>query len=187
VDELHGSKIYSKLDLRLGYHQIRVKPEDFPKTGYYEFLVMPFGLTNAPSTFQSLMNDIFRPFLRKCILVFLMIFCYTTRILKEHLMHLKVTLEVLRQHQLYAKRRKWRFGCFEIHYLGHLISAEGVEADDIKLKAMVEWPFPKNLKALRGFLGLTGYYRKFVKGYGTIATALTNMLKKNAFSLEWRV
>lgn len=106
MDELHGSKIYSKLDLRLGYHQIRVKPEDFPKTGYYEFLVMPFGLTNAPSTFQSLMNDIFRPFLRKCILVFLMIFCYTTRILKEHLMHLKVTLEVLRQHQLYAKRRK---------------------------------------------------------------------------------
>uniref|UniRef100_A0A2N9I1L0 Reverse transcriptase n=1 Tax=Fagus sylvatica TaxID=28930 RepID=A0A2N9I1L0_FAGSY len=131
LDELHGARYFSKLDLRSGYHQIRMYPEDIPKTafrthqGHYEFLVMPFGLTNAPSTFQSLMNEIFKQHLR-------------------------------------------------------------VAVDPEKVCAMVEWPKPKTLKALRGFLGLTGYYRKFIQGYGKIAGPLTSMLKKDSFiwSLE---
>jgi hypothetical protein len=101
--------------------------------------------------------------------------------MQAHSQHLKLTLEVLRAHQLFAKRSKCKFGCSEIDYLGHLISAEGVKADGKKLVVMAEWPRPQSLKALRGFLGLTGYYRKFVKGYGSIAAPLTDLLKKNAF------
>jgi hypothetical protein len=101
--------------------------------------------------------------------------------IQDHLRHLKITLEVLRVHQLFAKKSKCRFGCYEIEYLGHLISTEGVKADGKKLSAMVEWPKPKSLKALRGFLGLTWYYRKFIRGYGSVAAPLTDLLKKNAF------
>jgi hypothetical protein len=145
---------------------------------------MPLGLTNAPSTFQSLMNDIFRPYLKKFILVFFDdILVYSSNI-QDHLSHLKVTLEVLRACQLFAKKSKCRFGCSEIDYLGHLISVEGVKADGKKLCAMVEWPKPKSLKALRGFLGLTGYYMKFIKGYGAMAAPLTDLLKKKCFCLE---
>ncbi|XP_022007185.1 uncharacterized protein LOC110906345 [Helianthus annuus] len=187
-DELYNAKVFSKLDLLAGYHQIRVAQDDISKTafrthdGHFEFLVMPFGLTNAPSTFQRLMNDVFRPHLRKFILVFFDDILVYSPSWSDHLQHLALTLQLLRDHHLVAKMSKCVFGQSQVAYLGHIISAQGVSVDPSKIDAILQWPTPSSVKDVRAFLGLTGYYRRFIRHYATIAGPLTDLLCKDAFT-----
>ncbi|KAJ0524209.1 putative nucleotidyltransferase, Ribonuclease H [Helianthus annuus] len=185
-DELHGARYFSKVDLLAGYHQIRIASGDAMKIafrthdGHYEFLVMPFGLTNAPSTFQRLMNDVFRPFLRRFILVFFDDILIYSKSWSDHLHHLTVTLQILLDNQLVAKLSKCVFGQPQVAYLGHIISSSGVAVDPDKIITLQQWPIPQNVQ-VRRFLGLTGYYRCFIKNYASIVGPLTNLLRKDAF------
>ncbi|GJX85901.1 retrotransposon-related protein [Tanacetum coccineum] len=190
-DELGGATIFTKLDLRAGYHQIRVHERDVYKTafrthdGHYEFLVMPFGLTNAPSTFQATMNRLFSLYLRKFVIVFFDdILVYSTTF-AAHLEHLECVLQRLQEHHFYVKRSKCVFGAETLEYLGHIISGRGVAMDPKKVVAVREWSEPTTQRQVRGFLGLAGYYRRFIKGYATLAAPLTNLLRKDGF--KWGV
>ena len=175
LDELQGSNVYSKIDLRSGYHQIRMDPRDIFKTffrpheGHYDFLVMPFGLTNAPSTFQSLMNSIFKQHSRRFVLVFFNDILVYSKSWKEHLVHVKIVLNLLRTKTLYAKGSNCCFSVDQVEYLGHCISGRGVSTNTRKIEVVMHWPIPTSIKKLQGFLGLAGYYRRFVKDFGKIA------------------
>jgi hypothetical protein len=184
LDELHGAQFFSKLDLRSGYHQVRMRPEDVHKTafrthdGLYELRVMAFGLCNAPATFQALMNDVLRPFLRRFVLVFFYDILVYSKTWADHLRHLRAVLNELRHHHLFVKRAKCSFGTSSVAYLAHVISADGVAMDPANVKAILDWSTPRSARAVRGFLGLAGYYRKFVHNYGTVTAPLTALLKK---------
>lgn len=185
--ELKGSVIFSKLDLRSGFHQIRINPSDTEKTafrthqGHYEFLVMPFGLTNAPATFQAVMNRVFQAHLRKFVIIFFDDILVYSPSVQHHREHLKIVFEVLKKNHLLAKRAKCSFRQNSMGFLGHIISKDGMQPDPSKVQAIVDWPVPKTLKQLRGFLGLSGYYKRFIHRYAQLATPMTNLLKKNAF------
>ena len=178
INELHDSKVFSKLDLRSGYYQIRMKEEDISKTAFkthkdhYEFKVTLFSLCNASSTFQSLMNRIFKPYLRKFVLVFFDdIFVYSTDV-HLHEEHIIVVFSILQENQLHVNVAKCHLGQERLEYLGHWISSEGVSTDEVKASSILKWPLPKNIRDVRSFLGLASYYRKFVWNYALIAKPL---------------
>ena len=181
-DQLHGAKWFSKLDLRSGYHQVRIHPDDIAKTafrtryGHYEFLVLPFGLTNAPATFMQLMQSIFAPHLDSFVIVFLDDILIYSKTKAEHEQHLRVVLELLRENQLYAKLSKCEFMKQEIQFLGHVVSQAGISCDADKVKAIQEWPTPTSITTLRSFLGLAGFYRRFILNFSQIASPLTQLL-----------
>jgi len=187
LDELHGAAFFTKLDLRSGYHQVHMHPDDIAKTAFrthhdhFEFLVTPFGLTNAPSTFQALMNEVLRPYLRRFVLVFFDDILIYSKTWSEHLQHLRAVFSTLREHGLVLKRSKCSFAEQSMAYLGHIVTGSGVAMDQSKVAAVQAWPLPTSLKALRGFLGLTGYYHKFIHNYGVIAAPVTSLLKRDAF------
>ncbi|XP_078429554.1 uncharacterized protein LOC144701690 [Wolffia australiana] len=187
LEELHGMTIFYKIYLKSVYYQIRMHSDDIYKTafkthhGHFEFQVIPFGLSKAPATFQALMNSIFSRHLCKFILVFFDdILVYSTDS-QQHEQHLKIVFELLSRNHLHINPKKCMFGCDRIDFLGHGISAEGVSTDPTKIEAIQQWSRPATVKELRGFLGLTGYYRQFVSKYEAIAQPLTALLKKNSF------
>jgi hypothetical protein len=190
VDKLHGARYFTKIDLRSGYHQVRMFTGDIDKTAFrthhdhYEFLVMPFGLSNAPAMFQALMNDVLHPYLRRFILVFFVDILIYSSLWAEHLQHISIFLNELRAHQLHLKRSKCSFGAPSVAYLGHVISEAGVAMDADKVAAISTWPQPRSARGVRGFLGLAGYYRKFIRDFGLIAAPLTRLLRRDAFSWD---
>lgn len=189
LDDLGRASWFFKLDLRQGFHQIRMVEDDVHKTafrthqGHYEFRVMPFGLCNAPSTFQAATNDTLIPFLRKYVAVFFDNILVYSSDLPSHLHHLDSVLATLSERQFLLRRSKCLFAQNQLNYLGHIISAKGIAPDLDKIAAMLEWPISVSPTALRGFMGLTGFYRKFIKGYAAIASPLTSLMRKDQF--QW--
>ena len=189
-DQLRGACVFSKIDLRSGYYQLRVKEVDVPKTafrtryGHYEFLVMPFGLTNAPAAFMDLMNRVFRPYLDQFIVVFIDDILVYSKDAQEHENHLRIVLQTLRENQLFVKSSKCDFWLKEVSFLGHIVSVEGIRVDLMKIEAIVNWHPPRNVTEVRRFLGLAGYYRRFVPGFSVIASSLTRLLRKGV-KFEW--
>ncbi|GJR13412.1 putative reverse transcriptase domain-containing protein [Tanacetum coccineum] len=183
-DQLQGAKYFSKIDLRSGYHQLRVREQDISKTafrtryGHYEFLVMPFGLTNAPAVFMDLMNRIFHEYLDKFVIVFIDDILVYSKSEEEHERHLRIVLEILRQKKLYAKFSKCEFWLQQVAFLGHIVSADGIIMDPSKVEAITKWPRPTTVTEVRSFLGLAGYYRRFVEGFSRLALPLTQLMRK---------
>jgi hypothetical protein len=182
-DRLQGAQYFSKIDLRSGYHQIRIAPEDVPKTafrtryGHYEFMVLPFGLTNAPATFMHLMHQALRPFLDECALVFLDDILIYSRTKEEHEQHVRRVLDALREQKLYAKESKCELFHHEVEFLGHRVGRDGIRMMEDKVEAVRTWPTPRGVRDVRAFLGTAGYYRKFIRDFSAIAAPLSDLTK----------
>ncbi|GJQ97807.1 reverse transcriptase domain-containing protein [Tanacetum coccineum] len=184
-DQLQGSRYFSKIDLRSGYHQLRVHEDDIPKTafrtryGHFEFTVMPFGLTNAPAVFMDLMNRVCKLYLDKFVIVFIDDILIYSKTKEDHEVHLGLVLELLRKEKLYAKFSKCEFWLQEVHFLGHVVNQNGIHVDPSKIEAVKNWKTPTTPSEIRSFLGLAGYYRRFISNFSKIAKPLTSLTQKN--------
>nr|GEW53005.1 putative reverse transcriptase domain-containing protein [Tanacetum cinerariifolium] len=189
-DQLQGLGVYSKIDLRSGYHQLRVREEDIPKTafktryGHYEFQVMPFGLTNAPAVFMDLMNRVCKPYLDKFVIVFIDDILIYSKSKKEHEGHLRQMLNLLKKEELYAKFSKCEFWISKVQFLGHVIDCQGIHVDPAKIESIKDWASPKTPTEIHQFLGLTGYYRRFIEGFSRIAKSMTKLTQKDV-KFDW--
>ncbi|KAK8934034.1 hypothetical protein KSP39_PZI015715 [Platanthera zijinensis] len=187
LDMLSGAKIFSKIDLQSGYHQIRIRPGDEWKTafktrkGLYEWLVMPFGLSNAPSTFMRLMTQVLRPRMGTCVVVYfddILIYSLDPDL---HLTHLRQVLQILREHRLIINLKKCTFLTSSLTFLGYIVSSEGIKVDPEKIHAIESWPTPRNFTEARGFHGLASFYRRFIRNFSTHIAPITDCLRKGQF------
>ena len=190
LDCLAGSKIFSKIDLRSGYHQIRIKPGDEWKTafkthsGLYEWFVMPFGLTNAPATFMRVMTQMLQPLLGVCVVVYFDDILAYRKTLNDHVNHLQSVFELLRRNKFYANTRKCTFVVSKVGFLGYVVIDKGIAMAEGKVKAILDWPVARYVAEVRSFHGLATFYRRFIKGFSTIAAPLTDSLKLSAIAWD---
>nr|GFB55966.1 putative reverse transcriptase domain-containing protein [Tanacetum cinerariifolium] len=189
-DQLQGSSVYSKIDLRSGYHQLRVREEDIPKTafrtryGHFEFQVMPFGLTNAPAVFMDLMNQVCKPYVDKFVIVFIDDILIYSRDKKEHEEHLKAILELLKKEELYTKFSKCKFWIPKVQFLGHVIDNQVIHVDPTKIESVKDWASPKSPTDIRKFLGLVRYYQRFIERFLKVAKPMTKLTQKKV-KFKW--
>jgi hypothetical protein len=183
-DQMRGARVFSKIDLRSGYHQMKIKPSDIPKTtfstryGLYEFAVMSFGLTNAPTYLLNLMNKVFMEYLDRFVVVFIDDILVYSKNDSDHEEHLRVVLEKLQDNQLYAKFSKCEFWIEKVPFLGHIISKGGISVDPAKVTMVVGWKISSSVKEVQSLLGLAGYYRCFIEGFSKIVKPMTSLLEK---------
>jgi hypothetical protein len=192
-DQMRGARVFSKIDLRSGYHQMKIRPSDIPKTafstryGLYEFTVMSFGLTNAPAYFLNLMNKVFMEYLYRFIVVFIDDILIYSKNDSDHEEHLQMVLQKLWDNQLYAKFSKCEFWFDEVPFLGHIISNGGISVDPAKVREIVAWKIPSSVTQIQSFLGLAGYYERFIEGFSKIAKPMTALLEKGKeFNWSWQ-
>jgi hypothetical protein len=189
-DQLKGACVFSKIDLRSGYHQLKIRASDIPKTIFitryslYEYMVMSFGLTNAPAYFMYLMNKVFMEYLDKFVVVFIDDILIFSKNEEEHDEHLHLVLQKLRENQLYAKLNKYEFWLKEVSFLGHIISEGGISVDPSKVKDVLSWKTPQNVLDIRSFLSLAGNYRRFIEGFSKISKPMPELLAKGK-TFEW--
>ena len=189
-DQLRGGRVYSKIDLYTGYHQLRFREENIPKKTFkkryehFEFTVMSLGLTNAPAAFMDLMHKVFQPYLNQFVVVFQDYILIYSNSKEDYEGHLRIVLQTLRKHWLYAKFSKCEFWLTKVRFLRHVVSASGVSVDPNKVEAVLSWERPKSIFEIHSFLGLTGCYRRFIEDFSRLATPMTRLTRKEV-RLEW--